>query len=514
LEANEGEGGSWDGEQRLSIGRMPGCDVVLNDGSISRRHAEVVYTDGGWIVRDLASTNGTFLNGVRIGKMPQRLRAGDRLQPGKVVLTVKAIEEPSTSDCCVLDERLLHDPNAAGQSCALGTAEMPAFDADALPDPVSTSMPRRRPEPSLGADPVRDFLTTSLRGAVEALGAGGGAVFLVDANARRLVLKATHGAAAVERAAMYDNRLVQRCFQQDTSFLGISGSSSGLPRDSARSLLCVPLRPAQRLSGVLGFDRPAVQPFSERDQLVAEAIAGTMSAGIASAQQLVERQHGLFIQTLLALAQAVDSRDPFSAGHTQRVTEYTLMLAEELQVSAAEYQHLQMGTPLHDIGKIAVSEAILRKPGRLTPAEFAEVKSHPTRGVALLQDIPELDAILPIVGSHHEHWDGSGYPDGLIGEIIPNLARIVTVADVFDALSSDRPYRKALTVAEAFAYLQRNSGTLFDPQCAQAFVRIRSRVEKAIHDRVGMQPTINKRELDTLRESLRDVAIPRPVRPG
>ena len=117
-----------------------------------------------------------------------------------------------------------------------------------------------------------------------------------------------------------------------------------------------------------------------------------------------------------------------------------------MEVASVDYHYLQIGTPLHDIGKIGIDDAILRKPGRLSTAEFAEIQAHPTKGVAILARSPNFGAILPIVGSHHEHWDGSGYPDGLIGEVISPLALIVTVADVFDALTCDRPYRKAVRV--------------------------------------------------------------------
>jgi HD-GYP domain-containing protein (c-di-GMP phosphodiesterase class II) len=255
------------------------------------------------------------------------------------------------------------------------------------------------------------------------------------------------------------------------------------------------------------------EPFTKREQRTAEAIATTLSAGIASAQQLLEHQRQLFIQTVLTLAQAVDSRDPFTIGHTQRVTEYALILAEELQISPADLHALQLGTPLHDIGKIGIDGAILRKPGRLTPAEQAEVHSHPVKGETLLATIPELAPVLPIVRSHHEHWDGTGYPDGLIGDAIAPLARLVTVADVFDAVTSDRAFRKALSIAEAFSYMQRNAGTLFDPQFAHAFVRLRPRLEKLLRDRGTVSATISKRELERLKESVAGVAVPQMRRP-
>jgi HD-GYP domain-containing protein (c-di-GMP phosphodiesterase class II)/pSer/pThr/pTyr-binding forkhead associated (FHA) protein len=505
---------TWEADERLSIGRLPSCDVVLDDASISRRHAEVLHTDAGWIVRDLGSTNGTLLNGVRIGRVAQRLHQGDLLQPGKVLLTVCALQEDAPASLFTLVEPVGREPHAASQPRGLATAELPIENATEIGELAGVAA-----ELSVAGDPLRDFLATSLRGAIASIGAQGGAVFLSDALAGNPVLKASWGAGFCERSTAVDATLIQRCFQQNATFLGsvrptvYDGASHPPPGEGVASALCVPLQQARRAHGVLCFTRvDAHRPFSERDQVIAEAIATTVSAGIASADQLLERQRHLFMQTVLALAHAVDCRDPFSAGHTQRVTEYALLLAEEMQLSAADYHHLQIGTPLHDIGKLGIEDVILRKPGRLTPVEFAEVQAHPEKGVALLRPISELDAVLPIIASHHEHWDGSGYPDGLIGDIIPALARVVTVADVFDALTSDRPYRKALSATEAFCYVQRNAGTLFDPKCAHAFVRQQARVEKLLRQRNTPSPTVSKRELERLRASLQATGARRMAR--
>jgi HD-GYP domain-containing protein (c-di-GMP phosphodiesterase class II) len=195
------------------------------------------------------------------------------------------------------------------------------------------------------------------------------------------------------------------------------------------------------------------------------------------------------------------------------VTDYVLLLATAVKASASDYQSLQAVTPLHDIGKICIADAILYKPGRLTPSEYAEVQAHPARGETMLAPIPELAAALPIVRSHHEHWDGTGYPDGLIGEAISRLARMVTLADVFDALTSDRPYRRALTVAEACAYIEKNSGSIFDPAYVPAFLQLRPRLERMVPERPALS-TMDQRDLDRLRASLQKSNAGRLVRPG
>jgi HD-GYP domain-containing protein (c-di-GMP phosphodiesterase class II) len=137
---------------------------------------------------------------------------------------------------------------------------------------------------------------------------------------------------------------------------------------------------------------------------------------------------------------------------------------------------IQVGTPLHDIGKIGIDDSILRKKDKLTPAEFDIMKTHTTVGAKYLQQVPELAPVIPIVRSHHERWDGKGYPDGTLGEQTPLLARIVAVADAYDAMTSDRPYRKALAPEVAFAEIEKMKGKQFDPTAAEAFQSIHQKI--------------------------------------
>lgn len=180
------------------------------------------------------------------------------------------------------------------------------------------------------------------------------------------------------------------------------------------------------------------------------------------------------------LACAVVARDRTTGLHTRRVTAYALMLARQLGLSGREQALLRIGTPLHDVGKIGVPDAILRKPGPLTPDEFERMKTHTLIGAALVRTVPELAPVLPIVRHHHERWDGAGYPDRLAGEAIPLLARVVTVADVFDALTSPRPYRRSLAPSAAFAHIAEQSGALFDPQLVPSFLALRPQLEKSL----------------------------------
>ncbi|HEY1859721.1 MAG TPA: HD-GYP domain-containing protein, partial [Gemmataceae bacterium] len=162
----------------------------------------------------------------------------------------------------------------------------------------------------------------------------------------------------------------------------------------------------------------------------------------------------------------------------KRVTKYALLLADALKVPARERRQIEIGSRLHDIGKIGIRDSVLGKKGRLSAEEYQHMQSHTLKGVAILATIPELAPILPIVRNHHERWDGRGYPDRLLGEETPLASRIVAVADSFDAMTSNRPYRAGLSLDEAFDQLERGSGTQFDPECSRAFRGLRRRLSK------------------------------------
>ena len=152
----------------------------------------------------------------------------------------------------------------------------------------------------------------------------------------------------------------------------------------------------------------------------------------------------------------------------------------------SDVELIRIGTPLHDIGKIGIDDAILRKPDRLTPEEFEVMKSHTVKGAEIVATVPDLRPIIPIVRSHHERWDGKGYPDGLGGEAISPLARVVALADAFDAMTSDRPYRKGMPPAIAFAEIEKQVGRQFDPTFAAAFLGMKQTILKEMTDQASI----------------------------
>ena len=175
---------------------------------------------------------------------------------------------------------------------------------------------------------------------------------------------------------------------------------------------------------------------------------------------------------LSVLSWAIEARDPYTRGHSARVTALAEAVARKLGWSEERLASLRLGGPLHDIGKLAVSDEVLRKAGRLDDHELAQIREHPKTGARLILRIAALRDAIPYVLYHHERWDGAGYPSGKAGEEIPLEARVLAVADAFDAMTSDRPYRRALTHEEALAEVERCAGTKFDPQIASVFLEL------------------------------------------
>ena len=167
---------------------------------------------------------------------------------------------------------------------------------------------------------------------------------------------------------------------------------------------------------------------------------------------------------------AVDNKDRYTRRHSEDVTEYALLIADQIGMDNDFKTTLRTGGLLHDVGKIGVPDDILRKPGRLEEFEYNVMKQHPTLGALIVGGVPGMEDILDAVKYHHERWDGKGYPEGLAGECIPLIARILAVADAMSAMTTDRPYRKGMSLETALNEVRKNSGTQFDPEMANAFL--------------------------------------------
>jgi putative nucleotidyltransferase with HDIG domain len=484
----------WHSDHLLRAGRLNALEIVLDDNSVSRKHAEIRLIDNDkWVVRDLESTNGTYVNGNRVPPhQDQPIKARDIVQFGKVALMVEIIETPldgPPSDQLVLAASLsasapYSNPSSGGRSL---------FDREKSPRAGEQLLALLRAGHSLVHLQSEDQLLDSiLNDAVSVLDAQRGAIVLADGegpNPQLQMRALAVGPGEPSNRFPFSKRLTQRAFNAGESmlFAKLEGTedfkaTQSIADGAMGSVLCVLLRTPRRKIGVLHLDRGFFQtPFTEADLHLADALAAHVSAGIECAQ-LLRKQREVFQKTIEMLADVVELKDGYTGNHIRRVTRYATLLAEKLELPPEQVDLIRFGTPLHDIGKIAISDTILRKPGRLTPAEAAEMQTHTTRGAEYLSSIPQLHPIIPIVRNHHERWDGTGYPDRLAGEEIPLVARIVAVADAFDAITLDRPYQKGKPPEQAFAELERQAGRQFDPLCIQAFLAIRDEILLAMYE--------------------------------
>ncbi len=219
----------------------------------------------------------------------------------------------------------------------------------------------------------------------------------------------------------------------------------------------------------LGAEDYLVKPV-ERHELVT-----TIRSRVERNQQLMLAQlQQAYESSLIMLANAIELRDSYTRGHVERVMELAVMIAEKLGLNRSQIVSLRFGAILHDIGKIYIREGVLRKPGPLNDQEWIEMKRHTEIGAELLQKIPYLAGAIPIIKYHHERWDGQGYPEGLSGDAIPIEARVVAVADAFDAMTTRRVYQPECSPEKAIEEIMENAGSRYDPAVVQAFVSARN----------------------------------------
>jgi putative nucleotidyltransferase with HDIG domain len=244
--------------------------------------------------------------------------------------------------------------------------------------------------------------------------------------------------------------------------------------DLTQSLCLVALRMGDQAFGVLALGEarsPTREPF-DADKLRLTAAMADQAAGAIHRARLHEELEAAYIETVLALANATDTRDAYTGDHSARLAAWAEAIARDLGCGAEEIRTIRWAALLHDIGKIGVPDAILRKPASLDDAEWTVIHRHPAIGAAIVAPVKKLADMAPIIRAHQEHWDGTGYPDGLKGEAIPLGARILAVVDAYGAITDERVYRKARSQAEAVAELRRCAGTQFDPQVVEAFLRV------------------------------------------
>jgi putative nucleotidyltransferase with HDIG domain len=477
--------------QTLTAGRTSQCQLQIDDPSVSRRHCTIaLLPDGRLQVIDLESANGTFINERQI---PDGTASpGDLIRLGGAILEVR-----DASAISARPDHTVFVDDANVESVIQRRIEPSSFE-------WLQSIDGAVPELALLKRAQRHLST--LHRVSELLAAGRDMTALSDATLRTIldVLSADRCAIVLRRqdpdggAEVLASRsrvraaepfTVSRTLVADVMAQGISifaHDASGDVRfadgksvigQRVRSVMCVPLRTSDDIIGALYVDSlSGAGRFNEADLELLAAIGN--QAGVAMHRvRLMGELERLLLDTIKAIAATIDARDGYTHRHSERVATLTSQLARELGLSEAERETAELSALLHDVGKIAVPDSILNKPGKLTPEEFAEMQKHPMHGAQILGNIQSatVKAVLPGVQYHHEKWDGTGYPEGLKGEAIPFLGRLLGVADFYDALTSARAYRGAMSSEQAIALVTKGSGTHFDPSVATALIRIYER---------------------------------------
>ena len=466
----------------LSIGRGPDSGLQLNDLQVSRKHAVIQQTALGTLLRDLGSGNGTFVGGKRI--VEYRLAHGDVISIGPVELVFesKSSEEagqrpPATVVFEEADKGDVHAHAAENVHRTFLGAVQAAQTVDQA----------RQAQERLAAVYAANQVISSERDLnrlfeqvmdqiFRLVPAHNGAILLFEAASGRL--EPAYMRKGPEEHVTISSTIVHRALDHGEAILTLDaaddsrlGRGQSIILQNIASAMCTPLQHQGEKLGVLYVDtRGTPNAFSEGDLELLVALAGPAAIAIKNAQY-VDKLESAYQGTLLMTANAIEARDHYTVGHTWRVTNFALAIARELGWDDEKLRECEMGGVLHDVGKIAIDDAILRKPKVLTGDEYAKMKVHPERGARMMQDVPALRALIPYALYHHERYDGQGYPFGLSGGDIPAEGRLIAVADTFDAMTSNRPYRKGLDPEAALAELEKGKGTQFDPEIVDAMVR-------------------------------------------
>ena len=277
-----------------------------------------------------------------------------------------------------------------------------------------------------------------------------------------------HGTCDFDKAETHRQlQVIFREVVQKKEALRINSARIGGNR---QSVICAPLLIRNKVFGLLTVNSTGnKQTFSQKDLSYIINLTDRASLHLEN-KLLYESMFGSIMDTFESLVHSIHVRDHYTERHSRCVTKFALETARAMQCSAYEIESLKISSLLHDVGKIAIPDYVLLKPGRLTEEEYRIIKDHSTIGENILQSVALFEEERKVIRHHHERWDGRGYPDGLAGEEIPLLARILAVSDTFDAMTSDRPYRKGLKVTDAIEELRRNSGSQFDKEIVDIFI--------------------------------------------
>ncbi len=481
----------------ISIGRHPENTIQFDDLQVSRRHAQVFRKRDGVYIKDLGSGNGIYIGPLRIDDY--RLSDGDIIRIGKQQIQFRdAVEELAQPDSGTGNLVIQDQQTSRIEAAKAENVYRTFFEA---PSESSTSVELREIQKRLRAVYASNQIIASEHSLDKVFDTIMGQIFTLIPAHNGLILLAEEGGEELKaeyvRSAMpgikihVSSSIINRCYEngeaiitsnapQDERFL----AGASIIAENISSAMCVPLtHQGERLGAIYVDNHGESSAFANNDLELLVALAASAATAIKNAQ-FVRKIEQAYQDTLVALASAIELRDHYTVGHTWRVTNFAMEIARDLGWDDAKINEVQMGGVLHDVGKIAIDNAILTKTTELSESEFAQMKVHPERGADLLRDVKFLHPIIPYCLFHHERWDGRGYPFGLKGEDIPVEGRLIAVADAFDAMTSTRPYRKGMDPDAALSEIIHGKNTQFDPVIVDAIERCykEGRVDRILQD--------------------------------
>jgi putative nucleotidyltransferase with HDIG domain len=488
--SRKGETVSLDDDQLpLTIGRDRDNRLRLESPAISRFHAVILSEGGNYYLKDLQSTNGTFLNGRRIER--EKLSPGDEFAIANVNISVEATQSiPYEASIplyatVTIDRPMANDKTLrVTQSDDDGAIEFIVDNCervDLMESKTALQSLYRADWVLRDIEDLNELLDNFVNLVTEVMEAPRGYVFLLNPETGLLMLHVRKAPYKLDDSAeiVVSRTVMDKTIKKGESLLVGSAMireiSRGHPPNGGRKItssICAPLVSREKVLGLVYLDsRDEKKPFTSSDLNLLNALASKAATAVDNAR-LYENLRNLFYNTVETLIRTMQAKDKYTSGHSTRVSRFSLLIAEKLGLNTKDKHQLYLAAVLHDIGKIGLPDKLLLRPGKLTSEEMERVREHPQLGVSMIKSLGEMHPIVPLILHHHEAFDGSGYPDGLAGEEIPLMSRIVAVADTYDAITSDRPYRKGRSQAEAIKELKRVAGTKLDPKIVSAFLEV------------------------------------------
>jgi len=473
-----------DGE-RLVIGRGTDAGIQILDAGLSRSHCCLEKQGTEFFITDLNSRNGTFLNGQRIKRA--RLTSGDIIAIGGIEFQFR----------CEPDRRRMQADIVAGVPRRTGGELKERVDLEQsglmkLPVEFQNVENYRRIQNDLAAiyhignminaETDLNRLYESILDAIfRVVKADRAFIIMADPRTGELQTRAQRESpecSEESRLLSFSTTVVRESFREGASVLRADaladerfGTAESVIVQHIHSVVCVPIETPDKILGVIYADNIArSESFARHDLELLTAVGRQAGVAIQRAQ-LADQLRRLLRGAVSALVATVEAKDEYTRGHSDRVTAYAMQVARAMQLDTERLNALELAGFLHDVGKIGVPEYILHKPSSLTVPEYEILRQHPRLGYEIVSNIEGADEIAEIVLHHHECWDGSGYPEGLAGETPSLCARILAVADAFDAMTSKRPYREAMDTEAALKEIEAGAGSRFDPKVVAVLLR-------------------------------------------